>query len=627
MKKILLLIACMLVWSPWASAQEKAPALVVYGGGTAFDGDIAFGYRWVTNEGNTRAGEYEYLHSSLGGQAVIEYDPLPHRLLLETYFNNTHDYFNELDYSYRDVVMLNYTGRRMYHNLDHLSIGADDPATPSPSMTDFDPNAEYFSDTALNRVQLRLKTPDFPFHLYLEAKNQEKHGSIQQRFMRSFSSGFSKASQTRDIDYETSEAKATMNSHLGPLEVEISHAVKEFGNTRDKSMTDATAVTYTHNQVSDTESSVDTVKVHTSHTGRISAAVTYSAGERKNKDSNVKTEFVNAAGDFTWIPRKEVTFSLKYRHYEVTPDAPTTVSSVSLAGLTTYSVKDPIGYTKDIMSALVRYRATDALTLRAEFAYDDLTRDFTPGAWLLDENITRTTARLGASYQLTRRIVMRGDVTHVTANVPEDSVDNTYSDTVDMGRLSLTWMPKPWYNLFIAGATIREKRDELAAPFTGERETQRDRAQASMTFLINKQTAVIPGYSYYQNKQNTSVAYTDTAGGIMNEGGVPYADTSHIASLAVTHSASESISVTVDALRSWNRGDWRNAGVVPGSTGLPELTNLHVIDSELGAEVRVRVTKNVGTDFRYRFRRLDDLIDDAEDGKYQTLFAGLTVAW
>jgi len=627
MKKILLLIACMLVWSPGASAQEKAPVLPVYGGGTSFEGDVAFGYRWVTDEGSRTAGEYEYLHSSLAGYANIEYDPLPHRLLIEMFINNTHDYYNELDYSYRDVVMFNYTGRRLYRNLHHWNIGQDDPSTPSPSMTDYDPNAEYFTDSAFNRAQLRLKTPDFPFHIFLEAKNQEKHGSVQQRFMRSFSNGYSKASQTRDIDYETTEAKATANSHVGPLEIEISHAVKEFGNTHDKSMTDTTAVTYTHNQVSDTESSVDTVKVHTSHTGRISAAVTYSAGERKNKDSNVKTDFVNAAGDFTWIPRKDLTVSLKYRHYEVTPDAPTTVSSVSLAGLTSYTVRDPIGYTKDIMSALVRYRATDALTLRGEFAYDDLTRDFTPGAWQLDPSVSRTMARVGASYLLTRRITVRGDVTRQTADVPSDSVDNTYNDTVDTVRASLTWAPKPWYNLFLSGATIMEKRDELAAPFTGPRETERDRVQGSMTFMIGKQTALIPGYAFYQNKQNTTIAYADAAAAITAEGGVPYADTAHIASLAVTHSVSESVTFTVDALRSWSRGSWQNSGVVPGSSGIPELTNMHVVDTTLGAEVQVRITKNIGTDFRYHYRNLDDRIDDAEDGTFQTMFAGLTMAW
>jgi hypothetical protein len=172
-----------------------------------------------------------------------------------------------------------------------------------------------------------------------------------------------------------------------------------------------------------------------------------------------------------------------------------------------------------------------------------------------------------------------------------------------------------------------EKRDELAAPFTGPRETERDRVQASMTFMLGKQTALIPGYAFYQNKQNTTIAYADATSAITAEGGVPYADTAHIASLAVTHAVSESVTFTVDALRSWSRGSWQNSGVYPGSSGIPELTNLNVVDSTLSAEVQVKITKNVGTDLRYRYRNLDDRIDDAEDGTFQTIFAGLTMAW
>jgi hypothetical protein len=148
-----------------------------------------------------------------------------------------------------------------------------------------------------------------------------------------------------------------------------------------------------------------------------------------------------------------------------------------------------------------------------------------------------------------------------------------------------------------------------------------------MTFVINKNTALIPGYAYYQNKQTGTIAYTGATGGITAESDVPYADVAHIASLAATHAVSDTVTVTADALRSWSRGDWRNAGVLPGSAGIPELTNLHVVVSELGAEARVRFSKTVGTELRYRYRTIDDKVDDAEDGTFQFLFAGLTVVW
>ncbi len=623
MKKTLFLIACILAWSPAAPAQQSAAG----GGLTAFDGDIAFGYRWVLQEGGTAAGEYEYLHPSLAGRALIEYAPLPHRFLFETFVENEKDVYGEFDYAYSDLVMFMSHVRKSYHNLPHLSLGEDDPLTASPSMTDLDPQGEYFNESTMARAHLRLKTPDFPFHLYLEARSLEKKGTVQQRFMRSFANGFARASQAREIDFETTEAKVIVNSHVNFLEIEYSRAVKEFGNARDKALSDSTAVDYTHNQVSDTESATDTIKVHTSHTGRIAAAATYSSGERENLDSKVKAEFVNAGGDLTWIPSKDVTVSLKYRRHEVTQEAPATVDSVSLTGATTYPVKDAIGYTKDAVSGYVRYRATDRLTVRAEAVHDTLTREFDPGAWALDEEITRVTARFGATYRLSNRMMLRGDVSRQTADAPADSVENTYADTTDSARGLLTWMPASWFNLSLSAGTVRETRDDLAAPFTGARETERNRAQTSLSFLAGKRTAIIPTYAFYQNKNASAVAYTDASNGITSEEKVPYGDTAHVAALAATHALTDNVTLTADAARTWSRGSWRNAGTVAGSGGIADLTNLKLIETEAGGEVAVRYSKNVGAELRYRYRELDDRIDDAEDGKVQLILATLTVAW
>ena len=626
MRKLILLILCMLLAASWAMAQEAAaPAGAPHM--TAFEGDVVFGYRWAIHDGNLFAGEYEYPHSSLAGDVKIEYDPLPNRFLFEAYVHGEKDYHTEFDYSYSDMVMFNFVGRKFYRNMHHFDIGEDDLGTASPSMTDFDPTGEYFTDNAMNFARLRLKTPEFPLHLYLEARNLEKHGTIQQRFMRSFSNGFAKASDRRTIDFETTEAKVTVNSHLQYVEVELSQAVKEFSNTQNKAMTDVTAVAYTHNQVSDTESSTSTMKVHTSHTGRIAAAATYSGGERENKDSRVKADFANAGLDFTWIPDKDVTVSFKYRHHEVSQDGPATVDSVSLTGTTTYNVRDALSTTRDVVSGYVRYRATDKLTLRAEAAQDQWSREFNATEWNLDKEITRLTMRLGATYYVHRRFVLRGDVAHQAADVPSNSVDNTYADTVDTARGSAIWAPTTWFSMVLSGATVMEKRDEQAFPFVGPRETTRNRAQGSFTFLIGKNTAITPSYAYFQNKTTAPLAYTDSANGITVEDGVPYGDTAHLVSLAATHSLTDVVTVSAEAARSWSRGSWQNSGAVAGSSGISGYSSLRLVESELGGDVQLHFDKNIGSELRYRYRTIDDKLDDAEDGTFQTILAMLTVAW
>jgi hypothetical protein len=392
-------------------------------------------------------------------------------------------------------------------------------------------------------------------------------------------------------------------------------------------MADNTAVAYTHNQISDTESSTDTIRVHSSHTGRIAASATYSAGERENKNSNVKADLVNAGADFTWIPSKDVTVSLRYRHAEVSQDGPVTVTSVSLGGATTYSVRDAISTTRDALAGYVRYRATDRLTVRGEIIQDALTREFDQNAWELDKDITRLTARFGATYRVLNRLILRGDVSHQSADVPANSVDNTYNDTTRAARASLTWVPSTWFNLLLSGGTVLEKRDQLAPPFTGPRETERNRAQGSMTFVVGKRTAIIPTYAVFQNTTNAAVAYTGLANSITVEDGVPYADTAHLASLAVTHAVSETVTVTADATRTWSRGSWQNAGVVSGSDGISAFSSLKVIESELGGDLRIRFDKHIGTEFRYRYVDVDDRLDNTENGTVQLMLATLTVVW
>lgn len=635
MNKIIYLIAMIVLLAPPLRAQEKAPAGGLYQLTTPFDGDVRLGYRWNTTKGNPMAGEYEYQHSSMAGSAFIEYDPLPNRFAIETYYLNGKDYFAELDYAFKDIFMLNMTARSLFHNLDHFSLGKDDPATLEPYFMDLDPADLYGTSNAMNRAQVRFKVPDFPFHIYLEAKNQEKHGTIQQRFHSSFSGGFNKLARSRDIDWETQETKATVNSHLSWVEVEYSHAEKKFSSTHGNVMTDTVpggSLSYTHNLVPDLESSVDTIKIHTSHTGRIAASATYSSGDKDNTSSGTKADFSNAAGDISWIPTKDLTVAAKYRHYSVDQQNPDLVTSInSLGGATTYAVRNAINYEKDIISGMLRYRATERLTVRLEYSYEFLDRDDwagdPAGSWKLDDKIAKNTIRAGATYRFTNKLMLRGDISHLAADVPAYSVDNTYPETSDAARGTLTWMPKSWFNWLLSGGTVREERSGLNPPFTDKWTKEQNRVLNSFTFILGKKTSITPSYAFFENKQNQPIAYTDIAGGITAESGVPYADTSHVASLMVSYALADAMLFTADAGRSWSRGSWQNFGTVAGSTGIAELTSMKLVETTAGANLDVRYSKNLGTEFRYQIRKLDDILDSAQDGTNQIAIATLSYRW
>lgn len=645
MKTSLLSIFCLMLLAAPVSAEVSPGAGGKYQVGVPFEGDVRMGYRWATQEGSPMSGEYEYLHGSAAGTAIIEYDPLPNRFLLEMHALSNKEYFGELDYSYGDVFMLNGMARSLFHNLYHYSLGQDDPTTSSPAFSDYNATDVYGVQDAMNRLQVRFKTPDFPFHIYLEAKTQRKEGLAQQMFLSAFSGsgGFSKSSRSRDIDWRTQEAKATVNSHLGPVEVEYSHAAKRFDLAAEgRILTDTFSGTgMTSNLVPSIESTADTIKIHSSHTGRIAAAGTYSQGEKLNNDSGTKVLYVNAAGDLTLIPWKELTVSVKYRRFRVNEETP---DYVTLAGVTSgapatgaLSVREAMNYSKDLVSTLVRFRATQNLTVRVEGAWESLFRTVWPGYdtlpsgdpayWSLDQRVTRSTARLGATYRFLNRFYLRGDVSRQTANVPQNSVDNSYPDTIDNARGSLTWSPSAWFSMLLSGGMTQEKRDSQAAPFAGSKTTDRSRLLGSFTFLAGKKTSITPSYALFQNKSDSAIAFTDDTGAITAETGIPYADAAHVGTLTVTHAVSDVLSLTAETSRAYLRGNFRSAAVVPGSAGIQNLSDLKSVETTGGIDVQLQYTKHLGSDFRYQYRKINDILDNAQDGTTQLTFASLTFKW
>jgi len=235
MKKTILIFAFLMLWaSPVVAAQlVEGTSLAETAAGErleAFEGRISLGYRIIDKDGNSaHAGEYDYLRSSAAGALDFEWDPLPHRLAVESYYLNTKDYFAETDYAFKDIVLFNWYTRDMYHNLNHLTLGPYNPASPppTPSFTDLNPGALYGVENTLNNGFIRFKTPDFPFHLYANMWTVEREGTIQQIFLRGFS-GIDQISQSRDIDWFTRQVTVGANSHIGPVEIDYSHMDKRF---------------------------------------------------------------------------------------------------------------------------------------------------------------------------------------------------------------------------------------------------------------------------------------------------------------------------------------------------------------------------------------------------------------
>jgi hypothetical protein len=638
MKKISLTIVFLMLWAGSAVAQQAAegktaePAPL---GPDIFDFRAGAGWYGIRQSGNPIAGEYDYLKSGAAGAFNMEWDPLPQRFVLDSYYLNDKDYFAEADYSYKDIFVLNGYTRSLFHNLNHYVPGPDDAATSTPSFTDLNPSDAYGIENRLSRGFLRLKTPDFPFHLYADTRAIDRSGIVQQRFLSG--EELNLVSQSRKIDWDTTEYRVGVNSHLGPVEADYSHTDKKFEVSGEKVLYDtATGASVPHNLVPDLKSASDTVKLHTTYSGKLVLAGTFTDGDKKNEDSGAKVAFTNTAGDVMFMPVTSLIVTVKYRRYDLDVTNPETTSQVNASGVSTVDVRDSISSVRDVVSSTVRYRAADRLTFKAEYITDQTDRDrgalgstiaVSSGTesnyWVLPESTTKNTARAGFYYRVMNKMTLRGDYSYVKVDNPAYDTD---PDTSNNARASLSWMPTQKLSTMLSYGAVREKRDELSAPSGGgRREASRDQGLASATLLIGKRSSLTASYAYYKNKVEQTITLEDGSGAFDLESGVPYSDVAHTGLLSFTVAPLDGMNFTASVNRSYLRGSYELTG--SNTDGISELSELKATDTLYGASLETQHAKNMSSEIRYQFRRYDDVIDDAQDGTVKQVLATLSLKW
>ncbi len=641
MNKHIVMLLTFMFCASTAVAQQALDTDVPVPQEEVLQGIFAPTYSWVSSEGGHRAGEYEYLKSSAGGDLRMEWDPLPHRFSLEGRAVNRKDYFGEMDYAYRDIVLFNFLERGIFHNLDHYSFGSDDPTTASPRFIDLNPGDQYGIENSLHKGFIRFKTPDFPFHLYAAATRVDRSGTMQQRFLSGDLNDPNKVSQSRNIDWTSTEVRTGMNSHLGPLEFDYYHAEKKFTASGDKVLYDPFIFMTPHNLVPDLSSFSDTVKLHSSLNGMFVASATYTEGKKKNEDSDAKANFRNSAGDIAITPMAGLALFLKYRHSELSLNNPDTVTTSGIAG--TYAVRDSLSSKKDMMTGSVRYRLTERMTVKGEYAIETIERNAwygdsitplqiapvqtgtEPNYWDAAHRTTKTTEKLGISYRVLSRLSVRADYTAVQITNPAYAGD---PDRVSSAKAAATWTPGRRVIALASYGGAREKRDGLSAPLAGgSRKTNRDQGLGSLTFLVGKRSSVTASALYYQNKTKETLTYHDAAGSPLLEDSVPYADKAQVYSLSASQAFGKGALLTADASKSYSSGNFRVSGTVPNTSGIDILSDLRVVEDIYSASMEIQHSKRVSSELRCQQRHYDDKIDSAQGGKVRIIMAFVAVTW
>lgn len=614
------------------------------------------GYRFVGHSGDEKADQYEYLHDSVSLGGELRVFSFPHRLHLDIDFKNSKDFFGDASYAYKDIVLFRGINRTLFHNLENIALVDLDPATSSPGIDVRDRDEHYgvkFGDSALF---LRFKTPDFPFHVYFDGTFVTKDGTEQLRSLggSGYFNDIVRVSQKRNIDWRSNNLILGANTHLGPVEMDLSHGEKRSNVEGDRVFYDAfnlafdpfspsnivrSGGVFPHNLTPEFKSSSNTVKVHTSYTGALVASATFSNLDKENMSSGAKAEYFIGAGEVTWIPMPRVAVFVKYRHREADIDNPgtATISDISNPSNTyTYQVKPSLSSITDTASGTIRYRPVTGLTLVADYSYERIGRT-NSDEWKLPESTTRNIVALSANLRIARNLNLKARYTHKDIDNPAYNSEPRHSDE---GRISASWIPVAGLNTLVSYCVAGERRSELIFtdpnnnPIEGpkNRNVRRNKLLGSVTFLIAKDVSLTTSYAYIHNRTQQDLVFLSDTLASVTDPSVPNKDTAHNYSVDVSYMPKNNMTFNAGLSYTVSR-----AIFFPGSADLLEpvsiatFSDLKIRESiyYLSGEYKFRNGFSVG--LRYKYSRLDDVLDipddDVRDGSAHIFLMTISKKW
>jgi len=514
-------------------------------GGTYNDTDSSVNYSFAERQklpetadrvGTNKASEYYALKNSPSGGVLLAGAPLPNRYHVELDYYNDSDWFGDVRYSYKDYLQLRLLPRRFTHNLDNLTIydfnpavaNFTPPATYNTNGNDVDILDEGIDDYRLrvdiDEYKLRLKTPNYPMHLYANGEVVSKKGMRQARFLggnggRTGNRGQVRATDAREVDQETQTLVVGTNAHVGPVEFDLSHKSREF----ESNLADPTHAydfgTRVLQVVPELKATTNTIKLHTSHTGRIFASGTYSETEKKNEYSNAKAEIKFGYGEVSWVPAAYLSVAAKFRHQKNEAKAPTSVSSYNRSNvLTSYPVAPGVESQTDTAILSLRYSMIPKSSVSLQYTHQRKDVDGESAVeWSRPQDTTKDVYEFGFNNWAIPSV-------RTTAKLVHTAINNNYGDTlagyepaaidpehINQGSLGVTWLISPKVTAFVNASAAREEshdnRMNGGITNANKAEALNEHYMMSLNFALSEKFSISPSYTYMSWKQKRDIVW------------------------------------------------------------------------------------------------------------------------
>ncbi|MDT8440164.1 MAG: MtrB/PioB family outer membrane beta-barrel protein [Desulfuromonadales bacterium] len=292
---------------------------------------------------------------------------------------------------------------RFVHNLDHIPYAADAQGSrPDSSFgsarggqtvfySDANPADSYRLRLDFNEARLKIKAPDYPAHFNLNYWRYEKKGDKQLRFVDHGSSSCTSChmqSRTRPVDRVTDEVKASIDAHVGYIDLALEGLYRQFRERQQIPVDTFSGYgrlaggDYPHDETVDSTLKEVSLKISTAPSGSLVGGMSLTLGQRENRSDlttdgpiDAETDFTKVTADLTYTPSAQWTYSFRYRWLDMDND--------NSARLTRYAgaaadlpVREAIDIERAWYEAVVNYRPWHRLTFKGEFRAEEIERNF-----------------------------------------------------------------------------------------------------------------------------------------------------------------------------------------------------------------------------------------------------------
>ncbi len=595
------------------------------------------GYGFVFDSGSDRGGYYRHLSSSPTGGVVLAAFPFPHRVYFELDYLNKNDYFMDARYAYKDILLTRWLNSTVYHNLNNYTLVDLGVPASSPDVDVRDAGLSYGLRTGVNRLFMRLKTPDYPFHVFLGGRFVTKDGERQSRFLggSGYFNDLVRVSRKRNIDWRYSDINVGLNSHLGPVEAEYTHSERNLDVGCDRYFTEnytagpaRAAGTYPHSYMPDFEGSSDTIKVHSSFTGKVVAAATLTWADRSNNLSGATADVFTGAADLRLMPVTRLTVTFKYRHREKDVENPPSLID-GYYGLSTNptaiaGIRPSISSKTDKFSGLVRYRPHKRITLYLGYAYKQTERT-NASAWNVAPKTSENRVEVSAKARLPGKLKLTCGYEFTNTSSP---AYNYMPEKSHRGRLVLSWAGLERVSAFMSYDYRRGSTDNVAIDtgaaqtLTGDRHTTMDRFIGNLTFIVTERLSVNAGYAYMR-----STAEQDNIYGTTLVTDVKYRDRAQSVFASADFKPRDNIGLSAGINFTTSRGSFG-----PDPESIASFSAIDVDETIYSASARLGLPDKWDLALQYEFTSLDNRLYNAQnptfdDGDVHLVILSASKSW